>query len=160
MRKQTKLLAQGAMLAALYTVLCHMQNLLLPGSGSLGLQLRAAEAMCVLAYFTPAAVPGLTAGCFLFNLTSGAGLPLDALAGTLATFLSVGAMRLLRRFPLPALLLPALFNGLLVGWELSLHIGGGFWVNAGYVAAGEAIVMLALGLPMYLAIRRRKLGLF
>ncbi len=160
MRKQTKLLAQAAMLAALYTVLCHMQNLLLPGSGSLSLQLRAAEAMCILAYYTPAAVPGLTVGCLLFNLTSGAGLPADFLVGALATFLSVGAMRLLRRLPVPALLLPALFNGLLIGWELTVHIGGGFWVNAGYVAAGEAIVMLALGLPMHLAIGRQKLGLF
>ena len=43
-----------------------------------------------------------------------------------------------------ALLMPALFNALLIGWELALYIGGGFWFNALYVAIGEAAVLLTL----------------
>ncbi len=157
MKKKTRLLAQGAMLAALYAVLTHMQNLLLPGSASWAVQFRASEALCVLAYFTPAAVPGLTLGCLLFNLTAGSALPLDFLVGGLATALATGGMRLLRRWPVPAVLLPALCNGVLIGWELSVHMGGGFWLNAGYVALGEAAVLLILGLPLYWALRARRL---
>ncbi len=157
MKKTTRILAQGAMLAALYAVLTHLQNLLLPGSAGWAVQFRASEALCVLAFFTPAAIPGLTLGCLLFNLTAGGALPMDFLVGSLATLLATASMRALRRHPLPALLLPALCNGLLVGWELSVHIGGGFWLNAGYVALGEAAVLFILGLPLYRALRARKL---
>lgn len=140
------------MIGALYVALCHMQNLLLPGSASWAIQFRAAEAMCVLAFFTPAAIPGLTVGCLLFNVTSGAALPLDFLVGSLASFFAATTMWKLRRFPLLGLWMPALFNGMLVGWELSVYIGGGFWLNAFYVALGEAAVLMTLGQVLYRAI--------
>ena len=62
-------MVHAAIIAALYAVLTHMQNLILPGSASWAIQMRLSEALCVLAFFTPAAVPGLTIGCLLFNLT-------------------------------------------------------------------------------------------
>ncbi len=145
------------MLAALYTVLTHLQNAILPGSGSWAIQLRVSEALCILSFFTPAAAPGLSLGCLVFNLTAGAGLPLDFLVGSLATLLSSLCMGKLRRFPWLGALCPAVFNGLLVGWELSVHMGGGFWMNAGYVALGEGLVLLILGMPLYYTIRARKL---
>ena len=112
--------------------------------------------------FHPAAVPGLTIGCLLFNLSYAGALPLDVAVGSLASFLATGAMWLTRKltvkgFPLPGLLMPALFNALLVGWELSVYIGGGFWLNAIYVAIGEAAVLLTLGAALYYAMRTRHL---
>ena len=62
-----------------------------------------------------------------------------------------------RGIPLPGLLLPALANGLLVGWELDLYIGGGFFLNAVYVFLGEAIVLLLFGTALYLALKHRGL---
>ena len=59
--------------------------------------------------------------------------------------------------PLAGLLMPALFNALLVGAELTYYFGGGFLLNAFYVALGELIVLLTLGTMLYYAIRRRKL---
>ena len=53
--------------------------------------------------------------------------------------------------------MPALFNAFLVGWELTVYIGGGFWLNALYVAIGEAAVLLTLGSALYCAIRTRHL---
>ncbi len=156
MRRKPRLLAQGAMIAALYAVLTHLQNMLLPGSGSWAIQFRASEAMAVLSFFTPAAAPGLALGCMVFNLTAGTGLPLDFLVGALASFLGAWGMRRLRRWPVTALLLPAFSNGLLIGWELSIHTGGGFLLNALYVFLGEAAVMLLLGLPLYGALRAKK----
>lgn len=145
------------MLAALYTVLTHLQNALVPNSASWANQLRVSEALCVLSFFTPAAAPGLSLGCLMFNLTSGAGLPLDFLVGSLATLLSCLCMGKLKRLPWLGALCPAVFNGLLVGWELSVYIGGGFWLNAGSVALGEGLVLLILGMPLYYAIRARRL---
>ena len=162
MNKRTRILAHAAIIAALYAVLTHMQNLLLPGSATWAIQMRLSEALCILAFFTPAAVPGLSIGCLLFNLTFSAALPLDFLVGTLATFLATQGMWMCRRFlirgvPLVGLLLPALSNALLVGWELSVYIGGGFWINALYVALGELAVLLVLGTGLYLAMKKRNL---
>ena len=158
MRKRIRRLTHAAIIAALYAVLTHLQNLILPGSASWAIQCRISEALCVLALFTTAAIPGLTIGCLLFNITFAAALPLDFAVGSLATALAATAMWKLRRYPLPALTMPALFNGILVGWELTVYIGGGFWLNAVYVAIGELIVMLTLGLLLHTVMKRRNLG--
>ena len=158
MRKRIRRLTHAAIIAALYAVLTHLQNLILPGSASWAIQCRISESLCVLALFTPAAIPGLTIGCLLFNITFAAALPLDFVVGSLATALAATAMWKLRRYPLPALTMPALTNAILVGWELTVYIGGGFWLNAVYVAIGELIVMLTLGLLLYTVMKRRNLG--
>jgi uncharacterized membrane protein len=163
MVKNIRLMTHAAILAALYVALTHMQNMLLPGSASWAIQFRASEALCVLAFFTPAAIPGLTIGCLLFNVTSGIALPLDFLVGSLATFFAVGGMWLTRKvtvkgYPLLGMLLPAVTNAVLVGWELSVYIGGGFWLNAVYVAIGEAAVLLTLGSALYYTLKKRRLS--
>lgn len=162
MNRKTRFTAHAALIGALYVVLTYAQNLIIPDSATWAIQFRASEALCILAFFTPAAVPGLTIGCLLFNLSYAAALPLDAIVGTAASFLATGAMWLTRKitikgYPLPGLLMPALFNALLVGWELSVYIGGGFGLNALYVAIGEAAVLLTLGTALYYAIRVRRL---
>ena len=163
MRRKARYLAHAAIIAALYAVLTHMQDMLLPnGSASMAVQFRLSEALCVLAFFTPAAIPGLTAGCMIFNLSFAGSLPTDWLVGSLATFSAAWAMRRLRNFrifglPIPGLLMPALSNAILVGLALTVYIGGGFWINALYVAIGEIAVLLTLGAFLYHAIRVRKL---
>ena len=163
MHKHTRNLTHGALLAAQYVALTYLQNALLPGSASWTIQFRASEALCVLALFTPAAIPGLSIGCLLFNISFAAALPLDWLLGTAASFLATLTMWMTRKwtvrgYPLFALLMPAVFNGLLVGWELSVYIGGGFWLNGLYVALGEAAVLLSLGTLIYHALKKRRLA--
>ena len=152
--KKTKNITHAAIIGAMYFALTHLQNFLVPNSATWTIQFRASEALCVLALFTPAAIPGLTIGCLLFNLSFAGALPLDFLVGSFATFLGCGSMWLLRRTHLPALAMPALFNAVLVGWELTIYFGGGFWFNCGCVAAGEAIVLLVFGTALYHGIRR------
>ncbi|MBO7184423.1 MAG: QueT transporter family protein, partial [Oscillospiraceae bacterium] len=84
------------------------------------------------------------------------------LVGTLASFLAATGMWHTRYFtikkvPLLGLMMPAITNAFLVGWELMVYIGGGFWINALYVAIGEALVMLTLGMVLYFAIKARQL---
>ena len=156
--KKSRFLAYGALIAALYVALTHLQNALIPGSATWAIQFRASEALCVLALFTPAAIPGLTIGCLLFNISFAGALPLDFAIGSLATLLATAGMYGLRKltvkgYPLLAMLLPAISNAFLVGWELSVYIGGGFWLNAAYVALGE-VIALALGIPLYFALKK------
>ena len=162
MTKSTRYLTQAAIIAALYAVLTHLQNLLLPGSATWAIQMRLSEALCVLALFTPAAVPGLTLGCLIFNITYAAALPLDFVLGSAATLLAAEGMWLARKvtvhgYPLPAMLMPAIANAILVGWELTVYIGGGFGLNALYVALGEVAVLLVPGSILYYALKKRGL---
>ena len=162
MKNRSRFLAHSALIAALYAVLCYLQNLLIPGSATWAIQMRAAEALSVLAFFTPAAIPGLSIGCLLFNISYAGALPLDFLVGTLASLLAAGSMYLLRNakignLPIPGLLMPGIWNAFLVGWELTVYVGGGFWLNALYVALGEWIVLLTLGCILYIALRVRHL---
>ena len=163
MRKNTRYLTQAAIIAALYAVLTHLQNILLPGSATWAIQCRLSEALCILAFFTPAAIPGLTIGCLLFNITFSGALPLDWVVGSLATLLAAAAMwavrgLTVRGYPLAGMLMPALTNAVLVGWELTVYIGGGFAINALYVALGELIVLLTLGSPLLHLLQKRDLA--
>ena len=164
MNQRTKAITHASVIGAMYFALTHLQNLLIPGSATWVIQFRASEALCVLALFTPAAVPGLTVGCLLFNLSFAGALPLDWLAGSLATLLAAGSMRLMRRLPLLALSMPAWFNALLVGWELTVFLGdtgftlAAFWINAVYVAIGELAVLYTLGSLLCRSLNRGRLA--
>lgn len=160
MHRKIHALVQGALIAALYTVLTLLQNLLLPNSATMAIQFRVAEALCVLAFFTPAAISGLGIGCLLANLLSGQALPLDFLVGTLASLGAAASMwalrgQTVRGYPFAGIIMPAMWNALLVGWELTAYVGGGFWFNAGCVATGELAVLLSLGSALYGALRAR-----
>ena len=152
-------LTQGALVAALYVALTYGQNILFPETANMAIQFRAAEALCVLALFTPGAIWGLGVGCLLFNLSYAGALPSDFVIGPLASILAALVMWHTRKlklwgYPLLAMCMPALFNGLFVGWELQLYIGGGFWFNAGCVALGELGVLLTLGTAVYFSLCR------
>ena len=160
--KKVLFIAQTAGIAAMYAALTYAQNLLLPGTTSAAVQFRVSEALNVLALFTPAAIPGLTIGCLVYNLTYIGALPLDWLIGSAATLLAALSMWGLRKvtikgYPLLAFLMPALWNALLVGWELTVYIGDTFALNAVYVAIGEVTVLLILGSVLFFALRKRHL---
>lgn len=166
--KKTNRITQAALIGAMYFVLTHLQNFILPGSTTWVIQCRLSEVLCVLAFFTPAAIPGLTIGCLLFNLSYSGALPLDFLVGSLATLLAAQIMWSTRNikfkgYPLLGLAMPALFNAILVGWELAVYIGEtgftmqAFAINAVYVAIGEAIVLFIPGTILYKVLTRNGL---
>ena len=161
---KAKNLARGAIIAAMYTVLTYLQNFLLPDSASAAIQFRASEALCVLALFTPDAIWGLSLGCLLFNISYAGAMPMDWLIGTAATALATLMMYRLRRIrvfrvPLPALLMPAAFNAVFVGSELSVYFQGtSLPLNMLYVAIGELAVLLTLGIVLYFCLTARGLN--
>ena len=128
-RFTTQQMAAAGIIAAIYAAL----TLLLPIPQYGGIQFRVAEAMTVLPFLFPEAIPGLTVGCFLANLL-GSPIPLDWIVGTVA--------------PLP----PVICNMVLVGAEIawfSTQEGAAFWptfaFNSLTVGIGEAAACFILG---------------
>ncbi|MCR4593898.1 MAG: QueT transporter family protein [Clostridiales bacterium] len=164
-------ITQIAVIAAMYAALTYAEGFLIPGSTTAAIQFRVSEALNVLALFTPLAIPGLTFGCIISNLYSiGQGLPLDMIFGSLATLGATTCIYFMRKMkikhlPLLPMLMPAIWNGIIIGWEIEVFFIDGkfhfasFLVQAGCVALGEFVVSYVLGLPLYKAIAKSKLSL-
>ena len=134
-------LTTAAIIAALYVVFTGLSAAFGLASGVI--QIRLSEALTVLPYFTPAAIPGVTVGCLLANLLTGAPLP-DIIFGTLASFLGVLGASLLRKkkylIAIPTILSNAIIIPLVLQyaygvkdafWYLMLTVGIGVVISAG-----------------------------
>ena len=84
-------MCQAAMTACIYVVLTVVFATI---SFNL-IQIRVAEALCILPMFTNAAVPGLFLGCLIGNL-SGGGILIDVIFGSLATLIGAAGGYALR----------------------------------------------------------------
>lgn len=167
---KTKSITKTAVIAALYAALTYAQGILLPGTTTAAVQFRVSESLNVLALFMPEAIPGLTIGCIISNIYSiGQGLPLDMIFGSLATLGATLCIYFLRNakiksYPLFAMLMPAIWNGVIVGWEIETFFIEGkfhfadFLFQGGLVALGELGVMLILGTALYYTILKRNLN--
>ncbi len=159
-KKSTMYIVQAGIIAALYASLTIMQNTLLPGTASMPVQFRISEVLTILAVFTPAAIPGLTVGCAIANISSLSALgPYDMIFGSLASLLAALLMYLCRNvrlcsLPVLSALIPALANGIIIGLEIELFFIEGsfhfesFILQGGLVALGELGVLFVLGLPL------------
>lgn len=111
---------QAAMIAALYVVLTYAASMLGLSSGAI--QIRFSEALTILPYFTPAAIPGLFVGCLLSNTLTGACL-LDIICGSLATLLAAYASYAIRKYKYLTALPPIIANTLVVPFVLRYGYG-------------------------------------
>ncbi len=162
MKKNTVYLVQGAFIAALYSALTYFFE---PISFS-GTQLRISEALTVLPALTPGAIPGLTVGCIIANLSGPYGLA-DIVFGSMATLLAALCTYCarnikFRNLPILSAFFPVIFNSIIVGAEIAVLASGGFTLplllsSAVSVALGEAIVCIACGLPLYSALNKTKI---
>lgn len=118
MRNKTLFITQAALIAAIYVVLVYIFK---PISFSY-IQVRIAEALTILPYFTPAAIPGVSIGCLLANLLTGADI-LDILFGTLATLLGAVGSYLVRKQKFLVPLPPIIANSIIIPWILRYAYG-------------------------------------
>lgn len=174
---RSRFIAQTALIAALYASFTLVALLFLQGLAWGPIQLRLSEAVCVVALFTPAAIPGLTIGCVIANLAncliSGLGALglLDVVFGSTATLIGSAICWKLRARPMLAIGGFVIANALIVPAYLPLLLQGlGYYtipftaisIDGAYFAMylfgvvftgiGEAIVIYALGLPIARAI--------
>ncbi len=117
--KNVYLLAYGAAIAAIYVTLTMVFAPISFGP----IQFRISEILCVLPFFTPAAVPGLFLGCFLANLFCGAAV-LDVVFGSLATLIgAAGSLYLGKKSRWLVCLPPILANTVIIPWVLRYAYG-------------------------------------
>ncbi len=176
---RTRYIAQAGMIGALYAAATLLTMMLLGGLAWGPVQFRISEALCVVAAITPAAIPGLTAGCVIANVanmmiagTGALGL-LDVVFGSAATFVGAVICWRLRKKPALAVGGFVLANALIVPAYLPLLLQGlGFYtipftdisIDGAYLpmylfgvistGIGEAVVIYVLGLPLLHALKR------
>ena len=156
-QKRVRFVTLSAIIAALYVVLTLISAAFGLSSGAI--QVRISEALCVLTFFTPTAVPGLTVGCLIANLITSAH-PLDVIFGTLATFLgALGGYYLRKNKWLVAL--PTVISNMII---IPLVIVYGFGVKdmalplVGLtVGAGEFISAYVLGTFLLVTLQKYRL---
>lgn len=108
----------AAVIAAIYTALTLMFLPIAYGP----ISFRISELLCILPYFTPAAVPGLFVGCFTANFLAGAA-PMDVVFGSLATLVGAWGSYRLRRYKWLVCVPPILSNTLVIPWVLRFAYG-------------------------------------
>ena len=144
--KKVLFLTHAAMIAALYTVLTFLANALGLASGVI--QIRFSEALCILPYFTPAAVPGLFLGCLLSNILTGCAVP-DIIFGSIATLIGALGSYALRHkkwlVPAPPILANAIIVPLILKYAYAVEP---LWFSFLTVSAGEIISCGILGLVL------------
>ena len=159
--KHSLYLVRAGVIAALYVVLTYF-SAALGLSGQNAIQLRLSEALCILPFFTPAAVPGVTVGCLLANILTGAH-PMDVLFGTLATLLGAIGTWLLKKWRFLAPLPPILANTLIVPFVLRY---ASFTTDVGFaylfltVGIGEVLSVGVCGTILLLALQKHQNRLF
>ena len=163
-KKKTVFIVQSAVIAALYAGLTYAASMMNLAYGSI--QFRFSEALTILACLSPAAIPGLTIGCFLGNITSPYGI-IDVICGTLATFsaavLSYKTRNIkFKNLPLVSAFFPVITNAVIVGIEITVFMPEGFrfqafLINAAQIAFGQLVMCYGLGLPLYNVIKKTKL---
>ena len=155
--KSTLFLVQAAAIGAVYVVLTLVFAPLSFGE----VQIRFPEALPVMPYFTPAAIPGLFVGCIIANFLGGA-IPIDILFGSIATLLGAVFTYRLRNtrwlVPVP----PIAANTLIVPFVL--HYGYGINLPIPFmmltVGVGEIVSCAVIGMILLNVLSRYQNVLF
>lgn len=150
-------IALSGIIAAIYAVLSLLSSVFGIAYGPI--QCRFSEALTVLPFLLPEAIPGLFIGCVVSNLMSTVG-PLDIIFGSLATLLAaIWTRKMPNKYlaPLPPVICNAVIIGAMISWY-EVGFTNAFWgmfaFNALTVGIGEAIACYALGLLLLQAVSR------
>lgn len=156
-KNSLRYICEASAIAALYVVI----TIAIGPLGNAAIQCRIPEAFCVLAIFTPAAIPGMTIGCLISNIATGC-LWQDVLFGTLATLIGVIGARMLRRIwwltPLPIVVANTLIIPFVLAYAYHAEEGIPFMMLT--VGIGEVISAYVLGITLYFALRKNAHYLF
>ncbi len=162
MKKSSLYLTRAAMIAALYVALTYLSFALGISSGAI--QFRLSEALCILPIFMPCAVIGLSVGCLIANIFTGAAI-WDMIFGTLATFIGAVGARLLRSLPKKLLWLATLPTVIANAITVPLVLIYAYGAEDAYlfilltVTLGELVCASVLGTILCLSLKKTR-GLF
>ena len=164
----TKRLCRAGIIAALYVALTYAFAPFAFGP----LQIRPAEALCILVLIYPEAIPALYVGCMLSNLASPFFI-FDVFLGSLATlsaaFVTYLVGRFIKKTPVKLILgglPPVLFNAAVIPLIIVFLCGGGegfssaliaYFTYAGSIALTQAVWVYGLGVPLYFTVKKLNL---
>ena len=153
--KRTKTITQAAIIAALYVVLTFVANTLGLARGAI--QIRLSEALTILPYFTPAAIPGLFVGCLISNILVGSVL-WDVIFGSIATLLGAIGTYYLKKHKWLAPIPPILSNAIIVPFVLVYAYGvtDALPFLAFTVGMGEVLSAGVLGMILLKSLEKHK----
>ncbi|MBQ9080081.1 MAG: QueT transporter family protein [Clostridia bacterium] len=154
MHKSTLYVCYAAVIAALYVVLTLLSAAFGLSSGVI--QFRLSEALCVLPIFTSAAIPGLTVGCLVANLVTGAAV-WDVVFGSLATLLGALGAYALRRWRYLASLPTVIANVAIIPPVLiyAYNVSDGWLFLVLTIGVGELVCCTGIGSVLVAALARR-----
>lgn len=145
---RTKYLTQAAIIAAVYVVLTMIFAPISYGQ----VQVRISEALTILPYFTPAAIPGLFIGCIIANIYGGAGL-IDIVFGSLATLLAAFlSYKMPKKYLVP--LPPVIINAVVIGFVLHFAINIPLLITMAWVGLGQLIACYGIGYPLMILLEK------
>lgn len=151
-------MVQAAMIAALYVVLTFVANAF--GLANHAIQLRFSEALTILPYFTPAAVPGLFLGCLISNILTGCALP-DIVFGSLATLIGAVFTYKLRSYKWLAPIPPVIANMIIIPFVLLYAYGiRPLWFSFLTVTTGEILSCGILGMLLLFTLEKYRTHIF
>lgn len=147
--KKINYLTQGAVIGAVYVIITIGLAPISYGA----IQVRISEALTILPYFTPAAIPGLFVGCIIANLNSPLGI-MDIVFGSLATLIAALITYRIKdkRFvPLPSIIA----NAIIMPFVLKYTLGIPYFINMFWVSLGQSIACYGLGYPLLIFIDKK-----
>lgn len=157
--KKVILITQAGVIAALYVVLTLLANAF--GLANYAIQVRFSEALTILPFFTPAAIPGLFAGCLLSNLITGCA-PMDVVFGSLATLVGAIGTYVLRKnkwlTPIPPIVANIIVVPLVLAYVYQFE--GSLFYFAVTVGIGEIISCGILGMILLFALNKHAKRIF
>lgn len=164
MKLELRVILQNAVYTALYVALCIAFQPISYGA----VQVRIAEALCIMPLFDEFAIYSVTLGCFIANIYNGS--PVDAIFGTLATFIGLYVIKFIKTDKSHISLskdlkvdiffvkmLPTIIsNAIIIPFVLKFAYAESMpLVMSGiYVAIGEIISVWLIGYLLYQAINR------
>ena len=147
----TKKIAKGALIAALYTALTVALAPISYGP----VQFRVSEALTLLPFYLPEAIPGLVVGCVFANFFGGFGF-IDMFFGSLATLLAA-FLTLKSKNIFVAAFWPVISNALIIGAMLHYLIDAPLIATCIYVGLGEAGACYIVGIPLMKILEKRNI---
>ncbi len=145
---KTKYLAHAAIIAAIYVVITIIFAPISYGQ----VQVRISEALTVLPYFTPAAIPGLFVGCLIANIYGGEGI-IDIVFGSLATlFAAFLSYKMPKKYLVP--IPPIVVNAIVIGFVLSHVLKVSLLITMAWVGLGQLISCYGIGYPLMIILEK------
>lgn len=149
-----KVLSRSAIYISLYIALVFVFATISFGM----IQVRIAEALCILPIFDPFAILSITIACFLSNLIISASL-IDAIFGGLATFIGLVLILFIKKNNFYLKMLPTILsNTIIIPFVLKYAYGINepLWLSGLTVCVGEVISVFGIGYLLYMYLNKHK----